>query len=124
MGAVNPLASEERAELAERESETTEQITDLEKSVAELRKLVRELGAEIRNRFESTYTTVEAGFAEVMETLFPGGSGRLRLVEPAELVELEAGEDTAEAAEAHDGEEEAVVDVDELDAVHEAQDPH
>jgi chromosome segregation protein len=59
-----------------------------------------------------------------METLFPGGSGRLRLVEPAELVELDAGEDAAEAAEAHDGEEEeAVVDVDELDAVHEAPEP-
>ena len=45
--------------------ELNEQITDLERSVAELRKLVRELGLEIRNRFEATYATVEAGFAEV-----------------------------------------------------------
>jgi chromosome segregation protein len=123
LGAVNPLAKEAYEEAKQEADDITEQITDLEKSVAELRKLVRELGAEIRNRFESTYTTVEAGFAEVMETLFPGGSGRLRLVEPAELVELEAGEDAVEAAEAHDGEEEAVVDVDELDAVHEAPEP-
>jgi chromosome segregation protein len=124
LGAVNPLAKEAYEEAKLEADDITEQITDLEQSVAELRKLVRELGAEIRNRFESTYTTVEAGFAEVMETLFPGGSGRLRLVEPAELVELDAGEDAAEAAEAHDGEEEeAVVDVDELDAVHEAPEP-
>ncbi len=83
LGAVNPLAKEAYEEAKQEADETAEQIQDLERSVAELRKLVRELGTEIRSRFESTYATVEAGFAEVIGTLFPGGSGRLRLVEPA-----------------------------------------
>ena len=99
LGAVNPLAKEAYEEAKAEADDIGEQITDLETSVAELRKLVRELGTEIRNRFESTYSTVEAGFAEVIGTLVPGGSGRLRLVEPAELVEL----DPADAAEEEAG---------------------
>ena len=89
LGAVNPLAKEAYEEAKLEADELNEQITDLERSVAELRKLVRELGLEIRNRFEATYATVEAGFAEVVGTLFPGGAGRLRLVEPKELAAID-----------------------------------
>ncbi|MEY4226105.1 MAG: hypothetical protein RL190_862, partial [Actinomycetota bacterium] len=96
LGAVNPLAKEAYEEAKAEADDITAQITDLERSVAELRKLVRELGREIRDRFESTYRTVEEGFAEVIGTLFPGGSGRLRLVEPAAVVPLEEGEEPVE----------------------------
>jgi len=128
LGAVNPLAKEAYEEAKQEADDITEQITDLDKSVAELRKLVRELGAEIRNRFESTYQTVEAGFAEVMETLFPGGSGRLQLVDPAEVVDIEGEEVAIEAADAHEGQDEdpaveADNDLDDLDAVREAPEP-
>ncbi len=98
LGAVNPLAKEAYEEAKQEADDITEQITDLATSVTELRKLVRELGSEIRNRFEATYSTVEAGFAEVIGTLFPGGSGRLRLVEPAELVQQGPGEATEDEA--------------------------
>jgi chromosome segregation protein len=118
LGAVNPLAKEAYEEAKAEADDIGEQITDLETSVAELRKLVRELGTEIRNRFESTYSTVEAGFAEVIGTLFPGGSGRLRLVEPAELVEL----DPADASEEEAGAE-AEPESDEIDAVVEVPEP-
>ena len=118
LGAVNPLAKEAYEEAKAEADDIGEQITDLETSVAELRKLVRELGTEIRNRFESTYSTVEAGFAEVIGTLFPGGSGRLRLVEPAELVEL----DPAEATEDEPGVE-AEPEGEDIDAVVEVPEP-
>ena len=99
LGAVNPLAKEAYEEAKAEVTEIGEQITDLEASVVELRRLVRELGREIQSRFDATYGAVEQGFAEVIDTLFPGGSGRLRLVEPAEVVAIggEAGEADPEA---------------------------
>ena len=36
----------------------------------------------MRSRFAETYAAVEEHFHEVATTLFPGGEGRLRLVEP------------------------------------------
>ena len=36
----------------------------------------------MRTRFSETYAAVESHFHEVATTLFPGGEGRLRLVEP------------------------------------------
>ena len=98
LGAVNPLAKEAYEEAKQEADDITEQIADLEKSVAELRKLVRELGHEIRSRFDATYTAVAEGFAEVMATLFPGGTGRLALVEPDELEASEESEDDDEDA--------------------------
>jgi chromosome segregation protein len=118
LGAVNPLAKEAYEEAKAEADDIGEQITDLDTSVAELRKLVRELGTEIRNRFESTYSTVEAGFAEVIGTLFPGGSGHLRLVEPAELVELDPADATEDEAGA-----EAEPESEDIDAVVEVPEP-
>lgn len=122
LGAVNPLAKEAYEEAKQEADDITEQITDLEQSLAELRKLVRELGHEIRSRFEATYTAVEAGFAEVIETLFPGGTGRLTLVDPAESGEADEPEAVQESADADEGVE-AASDGDELDAVREAPEP-
>jgi chromosome segregation protein len=36
----------------------------------------------VEERFAETFAAVEANFAEVAATLFPGGDGRLRLTEP------------------------------------------
>ena len=36
----------------------------------------------VERRFAETYAAVEQHFAEVAETLFPGGEGRLRLTDP------------------------------------------
>jgi chromosome segregation protein len=57
------------------------QTADLELSLAELDKLRRELTETVDRRFAETYAAVEANFAEVAATLFPGGEGRLRLTE-------------------------------------------
>jgi chromosome segregation protein len=84
LGAVNPLAKQEYEEEKERLTELTTQREDLEQSLAELEKLRNELTETVERRFEETFSAVQQHFADVAETLFPGGEGRLRLSEPDE----------------------------------------
>ncbi len=79
LGAVNPLAAEEYEAEKQRTGELTEQCADLERSLRELRGLIRDLTRTIDGRFAETFTEVARNFTEVIRTLFPGGSGRLRL---------------------------------------------
>jgi chromosome segregation protein len=82
LGQVNPLAKQEYDAEKERLEELSTQRADLEASLTELEKLRAELDETVRRRFAETYATVESHFEEVATTLFPGGEGRLRLVEP------------------------------------------
>jgi chromosome segregation protein len=84
VGQVNPLAKQEYEEEKERLGELTAQREDLERSLAELEKLRNELTQTVERRFEETFAAVQRHFEEVAETLFPGGTGRLRLTEPDE----------------------------------------
>ena len=91
---MNPLAKEEYEEEKERLEELATQRQDLEASLAEIAKLRDELAETVQRRFNETFETVARNFEEVAATLFPGGEGRLRLVEPdeeGEGGELEAG---------------------------------
>jgi chromosome segregation ATPase len=82
LGQVNPLAKQEYEEEKQRLEELTAQRQDLERSLAELEKLRNELTERVERRFEETFEAVQRHFAEVAQTLFPGGEGRLRLAEP------------------------------------------
>jgi chromosome segregation ATPase len=84
LGAVNPLAKQEYEEEKERLTELATQREDLERSLAELEKLRNELTETVARRFDETFAAVQRHFADVAETLFPGGEGRLRLSEPDE----------------------------------------
>jgi len=84
LGAVNPLAKQEYEQEKVRLTELTTQREDLERSLAELEKLRNELTETVERRFEETFAAVQRHFADVAETLFPGGEGRLRLSEPDE----------------------------------------
>ncbi len=84
LGQVNPLAKEEYEREKERLEELATQRQDLEASLAELEKLRAELAETVERRFAETYAAVEPHFEEVAATLFPGGEGRLRLVEAEE----------------------------------------
>ncbi len=81
LGAVNPLAAEEYEEAKGRADELSDQCADLERSLKELRGLIRDLTQTIDRRFAETFSAVAKNFGEVISTLFPGGSGRLRLTE-------------------------------------------
>jgi chromosome segregation protein len=82
LGQVNPLAKEEYEAEKERLADLCAQREDLERSLAELEKLRAELAETVERRFAETFETVARHFEEVAATLFPGGEGRLRLVEP------------------------------------------
>ncbi len=84
LGQVNPLAREEYEAEKERLTDLKTQREDLEQSLEELEKLRAELTATVERRFAETFAAVAEHFEEVASTLFPGGEGRLRLVEPDE----------------------------------------
>ena len=91
LGRVNPLAKEEYEDEKARLEELATQRADLEASLTELESLRDELTETVNRRFDETFTAVAANFEEVAATLFPGGEGRLRLVEPSEEDEGEGG---------------------------------
>jgi chromosome segregation ATPase len=82
LGRVNPFAKEEYDAEKERLTELSAQRADLEASLEELEKLRYELTETVERRFEETFGSVQANFAEVAATLFPGGEGRLQLTDP------------------------------------------
>ena len=84
LGMVNPLAKEEYEVEKERLAELASQRQDLEDSLSEIAKLRDELAETVQRRFNETFDTVARHFEEVSATLFPGGEGQLRLVEPDE----------------------------------------
>ena len=89
LGQVNPLAREEYEAERERLEDLKVQREDLERSLEELERLRVELAETVERRFAETFASVAENFEEVAATLFPGGEGRLRLVEAGR----EAGRD-------------------------------
>jgi chromosome segregation protein len=81
LGAVNPLAAEEYEAEKQRSGELVAQCDDLERSLRELRSLIRDLTQTIDRRFAETFAEVQSHFRDTIATLFPGGSGRLRLTD-------------------------------------------
>ncbi|MDX6643759.1 MAG: chromosome segregation protein, partial [Solirubrobacteraceae bacterium] len=80
LGPVNPLAKDEYAEAREYVEELERQRHDLEAALRELEGLITETDRRIREAFESTFAAAAKNFEEVVEQLFPGGRGQLRLV--------------------------------------------
>jgi chromosome segregation protein len=118
LGPVNPLAKQEYDEAVAHVEELEEQRGDLESALAELEGLIAETDRRIRESFEETFDAAAKNFEEVVEHLFPGGRGRLRLVQSEGPRAVIAGEappdgDEAEAAVAdpEDHESEAGVEI-------------
>jgi chromosome segregation protein len=80
LGPVNPLAQEEYAEAVAHVEELESQRTDLETALRELEKLIADTDKQIKTTFEATFAATATAFEELAGQLFPGGSGRLRLV--------------------------------------------
>ena len=94
MGPVNPLAVQEYEALRERHAFLTRQLEDVKASRRELQRVIRAVDREIVTTFGAAYADVERHFTELFHTLFPGGSGRLLLTDPHDLlhtgIEIEA----------------------------------
>ena len=82
LGPVNPLAEREYEEAKEHVADLESQREDLDAALTELEKLIRQTDREITAAFEQTFAAASANFEELVEHMFPGGRGRLRLVEP------------------------------------------
>ena len=110
LGPVNPLAKQEYEEAVAHVEELEAQRGDLETALAELEGLIKETDRRIREAFEQTFEAAAKNFEDVVEHLFPGGRGRLRLVQaeagPRPVVGGEAvpGAAGAEAPEAEEPE--------------------
>jgi len=81
LGPVNPLAQDEYAEAVAHVEELEGQRGDLETALRELRTVIRETDRQISETFEETFQAAARNFEELVGDVFPGGSGRLRLVE-------------------------------------------
>jgi len=87
MGPINPLALEEYDALQERHQFLQEQLDDVKASRRELGKVIKAIDAEIVDVFAGAYADVSQNFEQLFQTLFPGGTGRLRLTEPDNLLD-------------------------------------
>ena len=94
MGPINPLAAAEYEELAGEVTLLEEQIADLDESRRELRKVISALDEEMASLFMVAFEEISELYQENFSHVFPGGRGRLRLVDadhPLESgVEVEA----------------------------------
>jgi chromosome segregation protein len=81
LGPVNPLAKQEYEEAVAHVDELETQRADLESALAELEGLIKETDRRIREAFEQTFEAAAKNFEDVVQHLFPGGRGALRLVQ-------------------------------------------
>jgi chromosome segregation protein len=87
MGPINPLALEEHRALQDRHEFLTGQLDDVRGSRRELNRVIRAVDREIVSVFEQAFADVAAHFATLFATLFPGGAGRLSLLDPDDLLD-------------------------------------
>ncbi len=86
LGPVNPLALEELSTLEERHKELEAQVDDVRGARRELHEVVRTLDHEIMTSFAAAAADVNEHFSALVAMLFPGGTGRLVLLEPDDLL--------------------------------------
>jgi chromosome segregation protein len=94
LGKVNPLALEEYAALQERHQFLATQLEDLRKTRRDLLIVVKEVDDRVQEVFASAYADTAREFEGLFARLFPGGTGRLLLTEPDDMlttgIEIEA----------------------------------
>jgi chromosome segregation protein len=94
MGPVNPLALQEYDELRERHDFLQTQLEDVKESRRELTRVIKAVDHEIVTVFEAAFADVSRHFDQLFATLFPGGSGRISLTDPDDMlntgIEIEA----------------------------------
>jgi chromosome segregation protein len=85
VGAANPFAVAEFAEVRVRLDGLEAQDADLRVAIERTRGLIRELETLIADRFRSTFHRLEGAFDAQFKALFGGGYAQLSLTDPADL---------------------------------------
>ena len=86
LGKINPLATEEFEALEERNKYLNDQRNDVVKSRDDLMQLIKDLDSTMVQVFKSAFDDTAEAFEQVFATLFPGGTGRLRLENPEDML--------------------------------------
>jgi chromosome segregation protein len=87
MGPINPEAKQEFDKESERYQFMRTQIDDLHKAEEDLKHVIAELDELTRQEFSKTFDAVDKQFRAMFTRLFGGGSARLALTDPDNLVE-------------------------------------
>ncbi len=87
MGPINPEAKQEFDKESERYQFLRAQVDDLHKAEEDLRHVIAELDELTRQEFAKTFDAVDKQFRAMFTRLFGGGSARLSLTDPDNLVE-------------------------------------
>ncbi|NOY98308.1 MAG: chromosome segregation protein SMC [Chloroflexi bacterium] len=87
MGPVNPEAQEEYDKEHQRFEFLETQVADLRKAEADLREVIDELDELTERAFYKTFKAVAQEFREIFVRLFGGGSAKLMLTDPDNLIE-------------------------------------
>ena len=94
LGSVNPLAMEEYTALEERHRYLLQQQQDLTTSKRDLLGIIRDVDARVEEVVSAAYADTAREFEALVPRLFPGGTGRLVLTEPEDMlatgIEVEA----------------------------------
>jgi len=85
LGAANPFAVEEYAEVRARLETLETQEGDLREAIIGMRRLIEELNAMIADQFTSTFRALESAFDRRFNQLFDGGFARLSLTDPSDV---------------------------------------
>ncbi|HSH21519.1 MAG TPA: hypothetical protein VK992_02730, partial [Candidatus Caenarcaniphilales bacterium] len=85
LGAGNPFAAQEYAEVRERLEALEAQRTDLETAIRATRELIANLSVLITEQFRQTFAALEDAFARRFRQLFDGGEAQLSLTAPDDL---------------------------------------
>jgi chromosome segregation protein len=85
LGAANPFAVEEYAELRARLESLEAQGADLRDAITRTRTLIDDLATMIADQFRATFRALETAFDERFKQLFGGGFARLDLTDPTDL---------------------------------------
>lgn len=87
MGAINPEAKQEFDQESERYTFMRAQVDDLQKAEEDLKHVIAELDELTQQEFSKTFDAVDKQFRAMFTRLFGGGSARLSLTDPDNLVE-------------------------------------
>jgi len=87
MGPINPEAKQEFEKESERYSFMRAQVDDLRKAEEDLKQVIAELDELTKQEFSKTFDAVDKAFRAMFTRLFGGGSARLALTDPDNLVE-------------------------------------
>ncbi|HEX3265744.1 MAG TPA: chromosome segregation protein SMC [Candidatus Limnocylindrales bacterium] len=85
LGAVNPFAADEYAEVRARLELLDGQRTDLQSAIDATRALIAELDKLVTDQFRRTFEALERAFDARFQQLFGGGYARLTLTDPQDL---------------------------------------